>query len=370
MDPLVIGLGVAVGLASIAIRAVLRGGRGPVHEVLLRSAAERRGGEVRQVGLGEVWELALPLERHGIAKLGLRYVRLPGASSPERMLLTLSLQRVLPQLGLRPQGVLAELGTAMGGQDIQSGDPDLDRCFVIASPEAEVVQELFRPPVVRSVFGLTRSRPGTLVWLALAPDTLAGSSQLEVMVSGWVSEHKDLRALLDAGEELGRALVRAWDAPWLETAHARGLAVGKLGQRGASSLVGVLGGVPVEARARRGPSGWRTEVTAWVDGLAGLRVVHRDTARAEGWDEDRVELGNPVLDMLVAARADDPAALRTLLACDRLAEELLPVVHGRPGSVLQHDSVRLVERGRLTRTLGAAIDDALALAKAVLDLGR
>lgn len=363
MEPFVIGLGVALGIAVIAIRAGLRGGHDRVQGVLLRSAAERLGGRLEQVGLNR--ELVLPMDRNGITEIRVRFVQVASGGVQDRMKLTIRVQRVLPQLSLRPQGAIAEVGVALGAQDIASGDPDLDRRFVIASPEPEVARELLRSPVVRAVFRMTRGQPGTQLWLDLLPDSLAGSSELVVMCSGWSTEHHELRELVAVAKELGRALVQAWDRPWLEAAHARGLAVGKLGQRGAAALVGVLDGIPLEARARRGPAGWRTEVTAWVDGLAGLRVLHRDTAREEGWDDDRIEAGNPVLDMLVAARADDPDALRCLLADELLTEELLPVVHGRPGSVLQHDSVRLLEQGRLTTTLGEAIDDALALAKAV-----
>jgi hypothetical protein len=366
MEPIVFAIGVGVGVAMAAVwaRRALDGGAGRIQQVLLRSEADRRGGELVMLGLGVTRGLELPLDTPGVQRIRVGFERSPSGSSPERMRLELRLQRVFPHLRLSPEGLLADLGKAIGVQDMASGDDDLDRRFLIAADDPPLARELLRPPVVRALFRLFRGQPGTLVWLELEPDSLAGFSDLVIHSSGWVTNHEDLRDLMGAAEQLAEVLVRAWDTPWLEAAHARGLAVGKLGQRGSSTLVGVLDGIPVEARARRTPSGWRTEVTAWVDTLPGLLVVHSELAEEQGWADERVSLGNPVLDMLVAAKADDSAALRALLTPQAVTDELLPVVHGRPGSSLRHDSVRLVERGRLTEGLGAAIDDTLALAQA------
>ncbi len=369
MELVIFGILLATGVGVFAARTlVMRSGDARVQEVLLRSAADRLGGTVRPLAVGHALELAP--DRDGIERFELRYVQLPNVGDPQRMRLQITLRRLLPTLSLSPQGAVAEIGVALGRQDIECGDPDLDRRFIIASPEPEVAVELFGAAVVRAVFGLSRGQPGTIVWIEVEPDPPSGMSTVVVHCSGWLGEHQPVRDLVSAGLELGRALVRAWDKPWLDVAHGRGLAVGKLAQRGASSLVGVLGEIPIEARVRRRPAGWRTEVSAWVDSLPGLRVVHRDTARDEGWDEEREGLGNPVLDMLVAARADDADALRALLGGDRIIDALLPVVHGRPGSSLQHDSVRLVVPGRLTDGLDEAIDDVVALATLVMEAGR
>lgn len=369
MEPIVIAVGVGLGLVVIWARHLVGGGAERIHEVLLRSEADRRGGKLVREGMSLTWGLELPLDKGAVQRIRVGFERSSKSSSPERMRLELRLQRVLPHLRLSPEGLLADLGKVVGLQDMQTGDPDLDRRFLVAADDPPLARELLRPPVVRALFRLFQGQPGTLVWLELQPDSLAGVSDLVIHRSGWARGHEELRELMAAAEQLGEVVVRAWDAPWLEAAHARGLAVGKLGQRGTSTLVGVLDGIPVEARTRRSPGGWRTEVTAWVDVLPGLLVVHRELASEQGWADERVELGNPVLDMLVAARADDPAALRSLLSHQDVTDPILPVVHGRRGSALQHDSVRLVEEGRLTAGLGPAIDDAYALADAIRRAG-
>jgi hypothetical protein len=361
LDPLSIGVAVALALGVLGLRSVLVGGRDRMQEVLLRAAAERHSGQVELIGVGLGRELVLPLEEP-FEELRLRFVHSAGTAEQCQMQVRLRIRRVLPRFWLRPQGGLAEVATALGRQDIQVGHPDLDRRFVIASDEPERLVELFQPPVSRAVLRLSLG-PGAQIQAELSSDLFAAHSVLEVRCTGWLDSHELLEALLDAVQELGSELVRAWDAPWLAAAHARGLAVGKLGKRGTSTLVGVVDGVPMEARARRGPHGWRTEVTAWVDVLPGLRMVHRDVAREQGWDAERVPLGNPVLDMLVAARVQEPEALRVMLAEEALVEALLAVVHGRPGSSVRHDSVRLVVPGRLTAALPEAIDDVLELAR-------
>jgi hypothetical protein len=361
VDLLSIGMAVAVAAAVLGVRWVALGGRDRVRDVLLRSAADRHGGSVEPVAAGLGQELVIPLDEP-FEELRVRFVHATGAAEQRQMRAKLIIRRVLPRFWIRPQGSLAEVATALGRQDILVGHPDLDRRFVIAGDEPARIEELFDLPVARAVLGLSLWH-GAQVWAELSPDLLSAHSVLEVRCTGWLDSHEQLRSLIEAVEQLGAELARSWDAPWLEAAHARGLAVGKLGKRGTSTLVGVIDGVPVEARARRGPQGWRTEVSAWVDVLPGLRIVHRDTAREEGWDGDRVPLGNPVLDMLVAARVQEPQALRDMLADEALVEALLAVVHGRPGSALQHDSVRLVAPDRLTAELPEALDDVLELAR-------
>jgi hypothetical protein len=366
MEPIALVLAGGVALLALWVRRSLRAGASQVQDALLGSVADRRGGTVhRRPHLGVHAELVLPFDEGELEELSLAFLTEPRVNPQRNMRLELRIQRVLPELRLSPEGLLADVGKAVGMQDIASGDPDLDRRFVIASTDPPEARAILRAPVVRAIFALFQGEPGTLLWLDVLPGSESGTSVVRVRRSGWLADHAPVRELIAAGEELARALVRAWDGPWVEAAQARGLAVGKLGQRGAATLVGVLEGIPVEARARRGPRGWRTQVTAWVDGPAGLRVIHREQAREEGWEKRRVALGNPVLDMLVAAKAEDDAALRGLLADEAVTEALLPVVHGRRGSTLQHDSVRLVAPGRLTDDLGAAIDDALALARAV-----
>jgi hypothetical protein len=365
MEPLIIIAIGGLGLAAAWARSAMRSGHQRTHEVLLRSIADRRGGELRRVRYGSARELVLPLEDPVLIELRLRYAQLPKASVQERMSVELTLQRVLPRLNLRPEGLMADVGKVLGMQDIETGDPDLDRRFVVSSSEPQQARDLLRVTVVRAIFRLFRGEPGTLLWLDIEPDGSGGTSRLVIHRSGWLEQHAPVRELVDAVQVLGHSLVQAWDGPWVELAQARGLAVGKLGQRGAASLVGVIEGLPVEARARRGPDGWRTEVTAWVDSLPGLRVAHRQLADDEGWAGQGVSLGNPVLDMLVTARADDPEALRALLSRDSITEALLPVIHGQPGSTLRHDSVRLVAAGRLREELGDALDDVLALARAL-----
>jgi len=78
-------------------------------------------------------------------------------------------------------------------------------------------------------------------------------------------------------------------------------------------------------------------------------------------------MGNPVLDMLVAVRCSDPERCSRVLADDELTGLLLTVVHGRPGSRLIERGVELREPGYPADGLDQALDDAIALARALRD---
>ena len=319
MEPF--ALAAVASALGVAIFALMRLGRviaahERIHDVLLRSLAYGRGGTFRPGRIHDSGELSLELP---FGTLRMHYLAVPRSSATKRVWAAVEVARVLPSLRLRPEGPLAEMAKELGMQDFEVGHDVFDRRFVVSSEDPGVALGMLEPAVIREVLGLGRGRPGAQIWIEVEPDAKASSSRVVVQCSGWVQDLEALQEHVDAVTRVCEALLGAWDRPWVEVARDRGLAVGKLGQRGVSSLVGVLDDIPLEVRARRGPEGWRTEVSARVDGPRGLQVVHRDLAREADWDAERLSLGNPVLDMLVAARADDPEAL-----CELVADETSP----------------------------------------------
>ncbi len=101
----------------------------------------------------------------------------------------------------------------------------------------------------------------------------------------------------------------------------------------------------------------------------GLTVAHIDHAKRAGWFGLRRELGNPVLDMLVAAKAHDWSRACALLVDEDLTTGLLEVVHAHPGSELADETIRLVLPGYAYEELERTVEKVLALARLLREKG-
>ncbi len=79
--------------------------------------------------------------------------------------------------------------------------------------------------------------------------------------------------------------------------------------------------------------------------------------------DDRLELGDPILDTTVAVTGDDPRAIGGLLRGDELRGDLLEVVHGHEGSCVRDNKVVLTVPGLAIDTLEGLVEDAVTLAR-------
>ena len=88
-----------------------------------------------------------------------------------------------------------------------------------------------------------------------------------------------------------------------------------------------------------------------------LLILHQDRLVGD------VDLDDPVLSMLVAARCSTPDTLRALSRAEGVSEALLAVVHAYPGSRVVGDRVELVADRVLADQLADDVDSVIALAR-------
>lgn len=98
----------------------------------------------------------------------------------------------------------------------------------------------------------------------------------------------------------------------------------------------------------------RTRLMCLVDtGQPPFQLLHRERGRGAS-----VRFAHPIADSLLWGRAEEPEAVRALLAHPLAFERLMAIVHGYPGSEVRQDRIVLVAPG----DLGEGLRDALELA--------
>lgn len=203
---------------------------------------------------------------------------------------------------------------------------------LLADPPAEAI------PTGRESFVVAAYLDGGMLTVGVH-----GASQEQVL--GWLT---DLYAVL-------RALERAVEQPFRQTVERTGLSL-VLEATGWPRLEGTVEGVNVSAYV---DDALDTRIEATFDNgdlPDDLVVMHKDRLVAN------MDLDDPVLSMLVAARCSRPEALNAQLTRPGVAEAMCAVVHAFPGSRVMGDRVELRAPRILADELAPTVEAVIALA--------
>ncbi len=355
----------AVGLASLAL-----GGKQAEHrrlEVDLRAMALGRRGELvrrRRTGL-PILQLST---RFGLFHLeygsvSQRFDSTSGNVVSPTTMVSLELPRLLPALrASSPTKTIADMGW-IRGTPVETGDTVFHFALCVRGPDQAGIRALLTDAVRKRMRSFGASVAGGARWalgFSLEPEPDEGVTVLRVRIPGRVRTVVDLDSCLEGMEALADGMIEAWDRPWFEAGARFGLQPTTPLQAGRRAVQGEVDGFSVHVweRAEDGPV--IVEVAVDLALPVPLDVVHKELAQGE-----TQATGNPVLDMLVAVRSDQPDRVRALLADEDLTEALLQVVHARKGSTLTERRLTLCESGASREGPVAAILDALALARAL-----
>jgi hypothetical protein len=199
--------------------------------------------------------------------------------------------------------------------------------------------------------------------------TVHGGRHLELELTS-VQEGEEV-ATLAAAQELLSQLEASIDRGWIEAGRSLGLHAGLSVDGQPPELSGQLEGRELRARVHRGSPAWRLgegrsmEPQTWTEVVTrwqNPRLSDLEVALPEALP-DQPQLDVPVLDMLVAVRCRDRQAAREVLGRPELAEVLLAVVHGHPGSQVLPGQVRLRTRGEPGPQTRQLLLDAARLAR-------
>ncbi len=330
----------------------------------LAGLAEKLGGRVRRGGLGSMPGLDL---RSETGRLEVRFVNTDGDESRPATTVVVSTPRKLPSLALATQGERPRWLERLGGRDIEVGDRRFDDSFLVRAEEEGIARTVLVPKTRAALLRLLWRADGGAIEVSVDDDGKGTGSVLRIQFDRWILGPEQLEGVIEEARAAASALLCGWDGPWTDAAERWGLGELRTDGRGLRSLVGVVGGLSVEAREIRDDGETSTVVTVDAPVPQALRVVHRDVAKRQGWEALRDPLGNPVLDMLVAVRCSDPDEARALFADEELTARLLEVVHAHPGSQLNEQGVWLLVRGQPLEGPGESLGLALALARALRD---
>jgi hypothetical protein len=267
----------------------------------------------------------------------------------EHMELRLDLPAHLPRLQLRPCRNLT------GGNSFEDrfahGRSDDDSRFLLSDA---VRERLLR---------LSKSHD---TWQGLVSVELEGTpsgARLTILKEGHAMSPADVDRLREEIVGIAEGMLESWDAPWLALGERWPLGPIRRDGSGLRSLEGMVDGVQLQVTEIVAGGQVLTRFELSLPRTEGLRVVHLEQARGEGWEQQRQPTGNPVLDMLVAVRADGGEQARILLRDETLTDTLLPVVHGRRGE-LHEDGITLRIDGS-PRDLRGPAGELVALGRAL-----
>ncbi len=368
MDPglfVAILAAVTVTAASLGIAQLATKGReqDDAHrDELLRQLALSHGGRWQDGGWGET---SSALFARGEDSLALRRATVAESESGRGLVLELTLPTQLPHLAIYPGGQQYGIAKLLTGQDIQIGHAEIDARFRIRGDDEAAVCAMLRGESVRILLALEREVAWAGVKLSLEPGPEPGTSKLQVVRTEFPTGPGMLELHVDRCCELGEALTAGWMKPWTDAAGRWRLQM----QRGAAAswraLEGEVAGVPI--RVREGSE--RGVATTWIElrftTISGLRAAAKEQAQRAGWHAICAPVGNPVLDMLVSAKARDRAQLKRLLSGDDLTGLVLEVLHGNPGSELNQQGLTVCMAGHGLQDLVGPIQQALELTRAL-----
>ena len=276
------------------------------------------------------------------------------------------LDRTLPDLRLTPRYCRSRRERSKDGPRVEIGDAAFDSAFHTRGHDREAVTLALGPQARALCLAEIKAGGRADLVIQVHHRSAADGTAISVTRTGWYQRQEDLLAYLDFGCELAQAIVRSWDAPWQRVADRWKLEL-RTHATGFRRMEGTVAGTPLQIRESTDRRGRVTVIRAQAPMPQGLVVAHLDQAEQAGWIRQRRKLGNPVLDMLVAAKAHDWGAASALLADEELTALLLAVVHAHPGSELRHGAVHLVLPGWAFGDLEGLVEKVLALAEALRD---
>jgi hypothetical protein len=311
--------------------------------------AEHRG--LRQI-VGELDELGVQVrvEQRGA-----------GRSRQSYTVLRLDLNAPGPEgLRISREGLGDQLGKLLGGQDIEVGDPALDRQLRVKGADPQAVREVATPAVLQATLAMNARLDG---------HCRVEDGQVILEARGMLLRPR-LDRLLEEGIELAGQWRAAFLEPWL--AVTRRWRLTHRSEGSVHSLEGEVGplllSVRVDPRVERGPkTRIRLSLPEPLPGGLGLRA--RPAGQREGAG---IGLGDPVLDSLLAATARDAERARRFIReadpGEDLHGKLLAVLHAWPLSTVGEQAVHLnaetCAAGELERQIEAALELGQALVRA------
>lgn len=282
----------------------------------------------------------------------------------DELTVRVDLPRTLPDLRLTPRYGRTRRERSLDGPRVETGDRAFDEAFHTRGHEREAVLQALGPEVRLLCLAQVEAGGRADLVIRVHQRSATDGTSITAARTGWYQRQQDLRAYLDFGCELAETIVRSWDAPWQRVADGWKLDF-HAHATGFRKLEGSLFGRPVLIRESTDRRGRITVIRSQAPMPRGLVVAHPEQAERAGWLDQRRKLGNPVLDMAVAAKAHDWEAACSLLADEELTACLLEVVHAYPGSELRHGAVHLVLRGWACQDLEGPLHKVVALAEAL-----
>ena len=304
-------------------------------EAFFVSMQEAHGGELIDSPYSAHPALCFPM---GSATAHLVHNYIAGKNNRTYTDMVLLLPEELPPFALFFQYVNLGLGEALGMQDVEIGQPDFDRDFVIKGAP-DVLGALLDEPVRSGVRALQQTLL-TLESLQITANPHSDGGTILVIRRGERYDRFDMNDHIQNTRQLLEALQQSTQQLWAATAAQHRLALTTVDGR--PQMCGQLNGVPVLVRVQRQGKGHQTHITISNTGPAGLHVLHVDH---EGPDTPAIQTGNPVLDMAVTVRGDDAAGIMQLLGNANCTDALLPIVHGYPGTAVTDHGTELTIPG-------------------------
>jgi hypothetical protein len=328
----------------------------------LEQVAIRLGGQVRHGGTltGGVLELS----PEGLGTVTLRHGTVPGGGADKVMRLDLEIPRLLPELRVLPRSPAPARGMGLSQRVLDTGLRRFDERFELRVSDPDAVGDLLEPELLLKILALDVDG-GRGIELGFLPDPGRGVTVISVGRGGWLLDVAGLVGFIEQGVDLARGVVERLDRPWMVVARRFGLTFACDPRSGRPSLTGEAQGVPVRLWENTLRRSLHTDLELRQASLTGLRVEHPPQEPDPVWERLRVPTRNPVIDMCLAARCDDPEALVALFADDHLSACLLEAVHAHPGSMLTEHAVVLHTPGPLNQGLEPFLEQGLRLAQAL-----
>lgn len=296
-----------------------------------------------------------------------RVGHLPEVTGAISFLLSLQvgIDQAVPSFTLWPRWTANKLEQFPGTGSISLEDPEFDHAFQTVGSQTEAVRQVLGARARKLCMG--EAAAGGWAALFVRVERVHGThgAVLTVERKGWRDGVDGLRSFLSFGCELADELNSNWARPWQRVVDRWQLSPTGPDDSTLRACTGTVRGTPMLVREGADRRGRFTEIVARAPMPQGLVVAHAATAKAAGWHSLCRKLGNPVLDMLVAAKAHDWSGATALLTDEELTARLLEVVHAHPGSELRDGEIRLVLPGYAFEELEPAVEKVLALAEAL-----
>ncbi len=368
MEPITIAIFVAAAVSSTLVigassfNAYKLAGTGTRQDKALEAFAKAQGGVYEPGGISQ---RAAAVVQRPVGKVRLQRASPAQAEAGLSLQIEITLSELLPGFSLRPKLVQLGMEALLAESGTWSESGALNSAYRILKSDPETTEALLKGEVTRCLAHLHELPQWGSLRVSLEPQPSRGTSLLRVVRGDWPEHPEALTKLVDTSCALGQALVDRWLAPWLAASLHWKLKFVRIPGSYSRSLEGQVEGFRISVHELHAVGRPITEIVILQDSIHGLRIAHKDHARLQGWLPLAAPVGNPVVDMMLAAKASDRGLLERLLADEELTAALLEVLHGHPGSELSASGLKLQLRGHLARDLLEPVEQALTLARAL-----